>query len=72
MKAILNQRKSVLHKVATVLNEVYNRSIYKRMAQDLSVTMKHISDTKKPIATSKKIEPLKKDTNDDMPNMLFI
>jgi|GEM_PF-3348056 hypothetical protein len=69
MKVILNQRKSVLHKVATVLNEVYNRSIYKRMAQDLSVTMKHISDTKKPATTSKKLEV---DKNDDLPGMLFI
>ncbi|HXP48596.1 MAG TPA: hypothetical protein VN922_01515 [Bacteroidia bacterium] len=69
MKVILNQRKSVLHKVATVLNEVYNRSIYKRMAQDLSVTIKHISDTRKPITAGKKVEV---DKNDDLPRMLFI
>ena len=72
MKVILNQRKSLLHKAAIVLNEVYNRSIYKKMAQDLSVTIKHISAAKKPITSTKKVESLKKDINDDMPNMLFI
>lgn len=41
MKAIVNPKKSLLHKVEYALNEFYSRSIYKQMIDDITGQFKN-------------------------------
>lgn len=72
MRVLMKPRKSLLQKVEMALNEFYDRSIYKKMAQDF--TRANGSKYKKSVTidTHKKNDTLKQDINDDLPGMLFI
>jgi hypothetical protein len=76
MKVITNPRKSIAHRLEEILHEVYSRSIYKRMIDDITRPVKHNASefnlVKPETVGSKKKNTVEKDINDDMPSMLFI
>jgi hypothetical protein len=76
MKVITSPRKSIAQKIESALHEVYSRSIYKRMIDDIAGPLKrnaNESNVIKPeVNGSKRKNSIASDINDDMPNMLFI